>query len=206
MHPIFEFFRRRISLAALLGLAIVLGGLVWLVRARAADIHTEPYKYELIEEFKGTKIVRGFIDPVVDMVKVFIEQDGRRKPIDVSSLDRYINSKYEGKSAEEKIAHFVRLYNPSTVKIIESVADIPGFAPDQLDPDINPAAIKTWSFTTNRGKLDARRPQACIVKYAWEGMGDVQRFRFRIYGETNSLMTQEVAVVQTDVGEHGGLD
>jgi len=176
------------------------------VRAQAADVHRQPYKYELIEEFGGIRIVRGFIDPVLDMTENFIEKDGEREPIKVYTLAEYVNRKYAGQSVDAKIGHFVRLFNPSTVKIIESVADIPGYAPDQLDPDINPDAIRTWTFTIQRGRLDKTHPQDCIVKYAWEVMGDIQRFRFRIYGSSNEITVQEVAVVQTQVGDFRMLD
>ena len=143
---------------------------------------------------------------MIDSHQVFIEKDGKREPITGSELSVYVNKKYASESVDAKINHFVRLFNPYKVKTIESVDDIPGYAPDQLDPDVNPAAIKTYSFTMNGGRPGHLYRQPCIVKYAWEIMGDIQRFRFKIRTATGEIIGQEIATVQRQVGNFSGLD
>ncbi len=207
MKSLLQSLKRGISSPwSLLALLVVASFAYRIATAREADLHSKPYKYELIEEFQGTRIIHGIIDPSLDAHQVFIEKDGEKTPVTVFLLADYVNRKYAGETVDRKIGHFVRLFNPYPAKIIESVTDIPGYAPDQLDPDIRPDAIKTWRFTLKRGRLDRVHPRDCIVKYAWEHMGELQRFRFQVYGTTNEIWPHEVAVMQTQVGDHGALD
>jgi hypothetical protein len=208
--------RRILSLGGLAVLLIAAGFAYWLIKAQAADRYEQPYKWELIEQGGGIKILHGIIDPVLDAHQVFIEKDGKREPLSdflsICTLTDYVNQKYASESVDAKINHFVRLFNPYQVKLIESVNDIPGYASEgrfmtqQLDPDIHPEAIKSYAFTVDEGWPGRKQPRDYIVKYAWEGMGDLQRFRFLIRKATGEILLPHITVVQRQVGDFGGLD
>jgi len=128
----------------------------------------------------------------------YLRDDCGTRPLTLDDLSWFIAEKHskDPKARDEAIRDFIALHNPWETTILSSAKDIPGFRPDQLDPDLRGLSLARVDVQ------DGKRADTTItVIYAWTQVGgELKRYRFKTQ-RNFAPYCYSCVTLQTDVGE-----